>query len=185
MFRPKKPLPADNEKTLRSRDSAIQIQDVRLSIASSIDPDKCSVCEGTRTFNLHPCVACDGTGLPSSNSTAKKLLQQPKKWATTIKSWFTKSSPQIVVVRGMSSDIEAPRPVLTRSAHLPRPSLDPGAQSEWAKAIRPQFRAQPVRFREEQNCKSTKMRALIHDIEHSSEIDFTDIVCRHAYVDVD
>jgi hypothetical protein len=191
IFRTKKPvLPVVKEKpSLKKHDSAIQLQDARHSIASSINPHKCSVCEGSGYLNLRRCIACDGTGLPSSNT--KKIMTKTKKWYKTIKSWFKKDTPNIVLVRGRDADLEQPeipeRPVLakTRPETIPdaRVSLDPGVQSEWAKALRAY--QPPNHYREEYNCNNSKLNELWNDLADSSEIDFSDIACRYVYAGVD
>jgi hypothetical protein len=145
------------------------LQEARLSIASSIDPNKCSVCQGTGVLQLQECIACKGSGLPCQSN----LFTKPRKWFKSIGTLFKKEK-KIVVVRGIQEQtIEEPRNA------VPRSSLDPGAQSEWARSI------QTPRTRQEFTCKTPKMGILIQDIENSSDFDFTDIVCRYAYSDVD
>lgn len=131
----------------------------------------CSLCYGTKLFNGHKCINCDGKGKAHSKNKLVSFFSDMKK---NINQWFTKEEKQ-------GEQYQKRSKILSVRTLKKTNSLDPGVASDWAREKVNAPTAPKKVVSKPSAITSPKLAALFEDLQAASEIDFTDICVRHTH----
>ncbi|KAJ3310069.1 hypothetical protein HDV04_005412 [Boothiomyces sp. JEL0838] len=131
----------------------------------------CSLCYGTKLFNGHKCINCDGKGKAHSKNKLVSFFSDMKK---NINQWFTKEEKQ-------GEQYQKRSKILSVRTLRKTNSLDPGVASDWAREKVNAPTAPKKVVSKPSAITSPKLAALFEDLQAASEIDFTDICVRHTH----